>query len=82
MAADITATTEVPETAKGPEDAPGLFACALLDHPRKIDYERRLIFPREAMPDTLPDRLCTNPKSPYYDEKLLEKGVGIKFNGA
>jgi hypothetical protein len=30
----------------------------------------------------LPDRLCTNPKSPYYDEALLEKGVGIRFNGA
>ena len=34
------------------------------------------------MSDTLPDRLSVNPKSPHYDEKLLEKGVGIKFNGA
>lgn len=34
------------------------------------------------MTDTLPDRLCTNPKSPYYDEALLERGVGIRFNGA
>ena len=33
------------------------------------------------MTDTLPDRLCTNPKSPYYDEALLERGVGIHFNG-
>lgn len=30
----------------------------------------------------LPDRLSVNPKSPYYNEALLEKGVGIKFNGA
>jgi hypothetical protein len=34
------------------------------------------------MTDTLPDRLCVNPKSPHYDEALLTRGVGIKFNGA
>lgn len=33
------------------------------------------------MADTLPDRLSTNPDSPYYDETLLAKGVGIRFNG-
>jgi len=31
---------------------------------------------------TLPDRLSTNPSSPYYDEALLERGIGIRFNGA
>ena len=30
---------------------------------------------------TFPDRLSTNPKSPHYDEALLQKGVGIKFDG-
>ena len=34
------------------------------------------------MTDTLPDRLCVNPKSPYHDEKLLERGIGVRFNGA
>jgi hypothetical protein len=34
------------------------------------------------MSDKLPDRLCASPKSPYYDEALLERGVGIRFNGA
>jgi hypothetical protein len=34
------------------------------------------------MTDVLPDRLCVNPKSPHYDEALLTRGVGIKFNGA
>ena len=33
------------------------------------------------MSDQLPDRLCTNPRSPYYDEELLAKGVGIRFRG-
>ena len=33
------------------------------------------------MSETMPDRLSTNPKSPYYDETLLESGVGIRFNG-
>jgi len=31
--------------------------------------------------DTLPDRLSVDPKSPYYDEALLARGVGIRFNG-
>jgi hypothetical protein len=35
-----------------------------------------------AMTDTLPDRLSANPKSPYYDAALLERGVGVRFNGA
>lgn len=34
------------------------------------------------MTDTLPDRLAANPNSPYYDEALLERGVGVRFNGA
>ena len=34
------------------------------------------------MTDTLPDRLSSNPDSPYYDEALLAKGVGIRFNGS
>ena len=29
----------------------------------------------------LPDRLSTNPKSPYYDEAILSRGVGIRFKG-
>jgi hypothetical protein len=28
-----------------------------------------------------PDRLSTNPRSPHYDAALLERGVGIRFNG-
>ena len=33
------------------------------------------------MTDTPPDHLCANPKSPFYDEALLERGVGVRFNG-
>jgi hypothetical protein len=31
--------------------------------------------------DTLPDRLSLDPRSEFYDEALLTRGVGIKFNG-
>lgn len=34
-----------------------------------------------ASMETLPDRLCVNPKSRYYDEALLTRGVRIRFNG-
>jgi hypothetical protein len=30
----------------------------------------------------LPDRLSVNPKSPFYNAELLERGVGVRFNGA
>ena len=33
------------------------------------------------MTDILPDRLCVNPKSSWYNEALLERGVGVRFNG-
>ena len=33
------------------------------------------------MSDTLPDRLSVNPNSPYYDEAVLARGVGIRFKG-
>ena len=31
--------------------------------------------------DTPPDRLSNHPKSPFYNEAALERGVGIKFKG-
>ena len=31
--------------------------------------------------DTPPDRLSLDPRSDYYDEAPLGRGVGIKFNG-
>ena len=34
------------------------------------------------MTDTLPDRLSVDPDSPFYDATLLERGIGIRFNGA
>ena len=33
------------------------------------------------MTDALPDRLSTNPQSPFHDAELLERGIGIRFNG-
>jgi hypothetical protein len=33
------------------------------------------------MTDTPPDRLALNPKSPFYDEAVLARGVGIRFKG-
>ena len=37
--------------------------------------------PSATPPGGLPDRLAINPKSPYYDAALLERGVGILFKG-
>lgn len=29
----------------------------------------------------LPDRLSLDPRSPYFDSEILEKGIGIRLNG-
>ena len=34
-----------------------------------------------TMADELPDRLCNDPKSPFFNEELLKRDVGIRFNG-
>ena len=34
-----------------------------------------------AMSDTLPDRLSVDPSSPFHDEALLARGIGIRFKG-
>ncbi len=33
------------------------------------------------MTDTPPDRLSINPSSPYFDQPVLERGIGIRFKG-
>lgn len=33
------------------------------------------------MSDTLPDRLSVDPNSPYYNEELLKRDIGIRFAG-
>jgi hypothetical protein len=33
------------------------------------------------MSDTPPDRLSINPRSPHYDAQVLERDIGIRFNG-
>ena len=38
--------------------------------------------PSDSTPsDNLPDRLSNDPRSKYHDEALLERGIGIRFNG-
>jgi hypothetical protein len=33
------------------------------------------------MTQNLPDRLSLDPRSPFHDAALLERGIGIRFNG-
>jgi hypothetical protein len=34
-----------------------------------------------TMSDQLPDRLSTDPRSPYYNAEVLSRDVGIRFKG-
>ncbi|MDQ2877873.1 MAG: DUF3297 family protein [Pseudomonadota bacterium] len=33
------------------------------------------------MTDTPPDHLSSNPRSPFYNEEALSRGIGIRFKG-
>ena len=33
------------------------------------------------MNENPPDRLSNDPTSPFYDAAILERGIGIRFNG-
>ncbi|MBD8528151.1 DUF3297 family protein [Pseudomarimonas arenosa] len=33
------------------------------------------------MSNTPPDRLSTDPRSKFYDQALLARGIGVRFNG-
>lgn len=33
------------------------------------------------MSETPPDHLSANPQSPFFDAAMLERGVGVRFNG-
>lgn len=34
------------------------------------------------MPDSPPDRLSNDPKSPYFDAEVLKRDIGVRFKGA
>jgi hypothetical protein len=34
-----------------------------------------------SSPDALPDRLSVNPGNPHYNEALLKRDIGIRFDG-
>jgi Protein of unknown function (DUF3297) len=34
-----------------------------------------------ASTDTPPDHLANNPKSPHFNAAVVERGVGVRFNG-
>ena len=35
----------------------------------------------EGAADQLPDRLCVDPRSPYYDAEILARDIGVRFKG-
>jgi hypothetical protein len=41
----------------------------------------RLPEPQAMTDQQLPDRLSTDPRSPYFNAELLQRGVGIRFKG-
>ena len=38
--------------------------------------------PEDQIADVPPNHLSIDPRSPFYSEEVLARGVGIRFNGA
>lgn len=38
--------------------------------------------PADGSSPTIPDRLSINPSSPHYNQAVLDRDVGVRFNGA
>jgi hypothetical protein len=47
-----------------------------------IPYFRRMTDAPQDKSETPPDRLSVDPRSPFHVPALLERGIGIRFNGA
>jgi len=62
-----------------PEITPEAATPAIADSPATEAVTDLPVTP--AVTDTPPDRLAASPRSPFYDEALLERGVGIVFDG-
>ena len=37
--------------------------------------------PVQSGPDVPPDHLAINPRSPFFDQDKLQRGIGIRFKG-
>ncbi|KAA0108851.1 DUF3297 family protein [Mycolicibacterium sp. P1-5] len=37
--------------------------------------------PEDQIPDAPPNHLSIDPRSPFYNEEVLRRDVGIRFNG-
>jgi hypothetical protein len=44
---------------------------------RAAPWDKRVM----SEPDTPPDRLCNDPRSPYFNAEALARDVGIRFKG-
>jgi hypothetical protein len=64
--------SDKPEAAPDVQDAAPAVPPAIIDTPPAVP---------PAIIDTPPDRLAANPRSPFHDPVLLERGVGIRFDG-
>src|ERR1043165_9917936 len=64
-----------------PTANPGVPSCFDFRPDRRYAVRSRVLQTVSLMTDTLPDRLSTNPDSPFYDEALLARGIGIRFAG-
>jgi hypothetical protein len=75
--ADFMTVLEQAPAALGNRQEPACGDHTLEPRARSCDLPRM----SEESPVTLPDRLSVNPNSPFYDEAVLARNVGVRFKG-
>ena len=46
-----------------------------------LDYRKSCLRTPDIMTERPPDRLSNDPRSPHYDEAVIARDIGIRFNG-
>jgi hypothetical protein len=72
-----TSDTDMPQAEPTPTDEAPVTSAPANGEADAAETEAAESAPAE----TPPDRLATNPKSPFFQPELLSRGIGIRFNG-
>ena len=49
--------------------------------PNPVQHSTKAIMSEDSSADVPPNHLSVDPSSPFYNEEMLLRGVGIRFNG-
>jgi len=46
-----------------------------------MQHQPKVVMSEDQITDVPPNQLSVDPRSPFYDEEVLRRDVGVRFNG-